>query len=217
MNLQLVIFDVDGLMIDSERIWSEAFEKAGKVLGIPVSGKDIFCEVVGKSGEDSKRIIEKYLHEDTETFRSMAHEIGFHELSQHIPVKPGLYELLDTLEELQIPKAVATSTVYELTKQRLDRIGVYDRFDFVICGDEVMHKKPNPEIYNRIIEHFQIDSQSALVLEDSYYGVEAAHNANIPCIMVPDLLEPTEIQKQTATAIMKDLNEVKQYIESIKK
>ena len=118
MHIKLIIFDVDGLMIDSERIWANAFEKAGNVLGIPVSGKDIFCEVVGKSGEDSRRIVEKYLHEDAELFRSMAHEIGYHELSQNVPVKPGLYELLDMLETLHISKAVATSTVYELTKTK---------------------------------------------------------------------------------------------------
>ena len=211
-TVQLIIFDVDGLMIDSERIWYEAFEKAGTILHSSISGGEIFKKIVGKSGKDAREIVESYLGSDADFFRSMAHEIGFEQLNRQVPVKPGLYELLDWLDSLGIQKAIATSTVYELTERRLKMIDVFDRFDYILCGDAIQHKKPDPEIYETILNDMHVSCDHAIALEDSYYGVEAAHRAGIPCIMVPDLLEPTSKQEAETIQILPDLIRAQEWL-----
>ena len=212
MKTKLIIFDVDGVMIDSERIWCESFEKAARELHLEHDGKELFLNIVGKSGDDARNGLAVYLKDKTDTYRDLAHEIGFASLRQNVPVKPGLYELLETIDQLGFQKAIATSTRNYLTEERLTKIKVFDRFDYILCGNEVQHKKPNPEIYLKVLEHFQIQPEEALVFEDSYYGVEAAYNAHIPCIMIPDLLPATSKQEEQTICIVKDLYEVIDYL-----
>ena len=108
--------------------------------------------------------------------------------------------------------AVATTTRRELTEQRLKKIGVFDRFDYVLCGDEVTKRKPNPEIYETVLKKMGVTNKNALVLEDSVVGVEAAYRAGIDCIQVPDLIAPTEVQEKQTICIVRDLTEARDYI-----
>ena len=126
--------------------------------------------------------------------------------------KASLNEILDFLDAYHIKKAVATTTRRELTEERLKRVGVYDRFDYVLCGDEVINRKPDPEIYLSVLKKMDTDARNALVLEDSVVGVEAAYRACIDCIQVPDLIAPTEVQKKQTIYTAKDLIEAKDYI-----
>lgn len=120
--------------------------------------------------------------------------------------------MLDFLEQHHIKMAVATTTRRDLTEQRLKKIGVYDCFEYVLCGDEVTKRKPNPEIYLSVLKRMDTDARNALVLEDSVVGVEAAYRAGIDCIQVPDLIAPTEVQKEQTICIVKDLMEARDYI-----
>ena len=120
--------------------------------------------------------------------------------------------MLDFLEQHHIKMAVATTTRRDLTEQRLKKIGVYDCFEYVLCGDEVTKRKPNPEIYLSVLKRMDTDARNALVLEDSVVGVEAAYRAGIDCIQVPDLISPTEVQKKQTVYTAKDLIEAKDYI-----
>lgn len=133
-------------------------------------------------------------------------------VEKNVPVKPGLYEILDFLDEYHIKKAVATTTRRELTEERLKRVGVYDRFDYVLCGDEVTNHKPDPEIYLSVLKKMDTDARNTLVLEDSVVGVEAAYRAGIDCIQVPDIIVPTDVQKKQTVYTAKDLIEAKDYI-----
>ena len=108
--------------------------------------------------------------------------------------------------------AVATTTRRDLTEQRLKKIGVYDCFEYVLCGDEVAKRKPNPEIYLSVLKKMNTKAENTIVLEDSSVGVEAAYRAGIDCIQVPDLIAPTEVQKKQTVYTAKDLIEVKDYI-----
>lgn len=212
--LELVIFDVDGLMIDSERIWQNAFEKAGEKYGLDHLGDTLFPKIVGKSGNDEKVILNQYLKPDIQNLVVQEWErIGYSSLKKVVPVKPGLYEILDYLEAHGISKAVATTTNRILTEERLQKIHVYDRFDFVLCGDEVTKRKPNPEIYLKVLKKCDVKADNALVLEDSAVGVEAAFRAGIPCIQIPDILPATNKQKKETIQIVKDLYEAKKYID----
>ena len=212
--LELVVFDVDGLMIDTESVWKNAFDKAGDKYGIPNLGDTLFPSLIGKRLEDEQELLDHLLPSDIQNqLINEWRQIGLGSLEREVPVKPGLYEMLDYLEQHHIKMAVATTTRRELTEQRLKKIGVYDRFDYVLCGDEVTKRKPDPEIYLSVLKKMNTDAKNALVLEDSVVGVEAAYRAGIDCIQVPDLIAPTEVQEKQTICIVKDLMEARDYIQ----
>lgn len=210
MRPELVIFDVDGLMLDTEARWQEAWQKAGEEYGIDNLGTTTFLKCVGRSG----KVVEDIVYQDLSYLENpyavldKARSYGIQLLDERIDPKPGIYELLDLLDGLGIKKAVATATTRELTLKRLTELKLIDYFDYLLCGDEVTLRKPNPEIYNKVIDHFKIEPRKALVLEDSVVGVEAAYKANIPCIMVPDLIAPSDKQKHETIAIVSSLHDI---------
>ena len=211
--LELVIFDVDGLMIDTESVWKNAFDKAGDKYGISNLGDTLFPSLIGKRLEDEQELLDRLLLSDIQDkLLNEWRQIGLSSLANEVPVKPGLYEMLDFLEQHHIKMAVATTTRRDLTEQRLKKIGVYDCFEYVLCGDEVTKRKPNPEIYLSVLKRMDTDARNALVLEDSVVGVEAAYRAGIDCIQVPDLIAPTEVQKEQTICIVKDLMKARDYI-----
>ena len=164
--------------------------------------------------EDEQELLDRLLPSDIQNqLINEWRQIGLSSLEKEVPVKPGLYEMLDYLEQHHIKMAVATTTRRELTEQRLKKIGVYDRFDYVLCGDEVTKRKPDPEIYLSVLKKMNTDAKNALVLEDSVVGVEAAYRAGIDCIQVPDLIAPTEVQKKQTVYTAKDLMEARDYIQ----
>lgn len=212
--LELVVFDVDGLMLDTESVWKEAFDQAGDKYGIQNMGSTLFPKLIGKSGRDEKEVLDRYLSQDIQELVIKEWErIGYGMLEKEVPVKPGLNEILDFLDAHHIKKAVATTTRRELTEERLRKIGVYDRFDYVLCGDEVINRKPDPEIYLSVLKKMHTKAENALVLEDSVVGVEAAYRAGIDCIQVPDIIAPTDVQKKQTIYTAKDLMEARDYIE----
>ena len=212
--LELVVFDVDRLMIDTESVWKNAFDKAGDKYGIPNLGDTLFPSLIGKRLEDEQELLDRLLPSDIQNqLINEWRQIGLSSLEKEVPVKPGLYEMLDYLEQHHIKMAVATTTRRELTEQRLKKIGVYDRFDYVLCGDEVTKRKPDPEIYLSVLHKMNTKAENAIVLEDSSVGVEAAYRAGIDCIQVPDLIAPTEVQEKQTICIVKDLMEARDYIQ----
>ena len=212
--LELVVFDVDGLMIDTESVWKNAFDKAGDKYGIPNLGDTLFPSLIGKRLEDEQELLDRLLPSDIQNqLINEWRQIGLGSLEREVPVKPGLYEMLDYLEQHHIKMAVATTTRRELTEQRIKKIGVYNRFDYVLCGDEVTKRKPDPEIYLSVLHKMNTKAENAIVLEDSSVGVEAAYRAGIDCIQVPDLIAPTEVQEKQTICIVKDLMEARDYIQ----
>lgn len=215
MNPKLVIFDVDGLMLDTEARWQEAWQKVGERYCIVDLGTKTFLKCVGRTGkvvEDTIKEELKTKNVDSSILLAECRTLGMQLLDEKIDVKPGVYELLDFLDKNGIQKAVATTTKRSLTIERLTRVNLINRFDYVLCGDEVVKRKPNPEIYQKVLKYFDVSPKDALVLEDSFVGVEAAYKAQIPCIMVPDLLPPQSKQKKETVAIVSSLKDVMKYL-----
>lgn len=209
MNIpSLIIFDMDGLMIDSEAKWQKAWKMTGDKYGFDF-GDSLFLQLVGISGKDVDPIVEKVVGGDPTKYIEEARALGAKLIEQEgFDCKPGLYELLDKIDELKIKKAVATTTDRKTTKMHLEKIGIYNRFDYILCGDEVTNRKPDPEIYLKVLEHFNCLASQALVLEDSIHGVQAAYNAKIPCIMIPDLIQLSQIQYVQTEMILSSLREL---------
>lgn len=211
MKPKLVIFDVDGLMLDTEARWQEAWQIVGEKHQIEDLGKETFLKCVGRSGKVVEDTVKEELAGMNVNALNILEEcrvLGAKLLDERIDAKPGIYELLNVLDEMGIHKAVATTTMRALTIERLTRLNLIDRFDYLLCGDEVNERKPNPEIYQKVLKHFDILPQDALVLEDSFVGVEAAYRAHIPCIMIPDLLPPQSKQREETIAIVSSLKDV---------
>lgn len=207
---KLVIFDVDGTLLDTEARWKEAWGAIGNQYNAPELGMELFYKLIGKSGKEELLFIENYLNERNLpiSILSEATAYGLQLLNEHIDVKPGVFELLNYLKSLKIPMGVATATNRDATIERLTRCGLIDYFDYILCGDQVTKRKPHPETYLKVLDYFNIDPKETLVLEDSLVGVEAAYRAGTACIMIPDLIAPTQKQSEQTIAIVKTMHEV---------
>lgn len=207
---KLIIFDVDGLMLDTEARWQEAWDSVGKRYGVQDLGNTTFLKCVGRNGKEVEDIVKNDLRQfaHPEKILQEVREYGDELLKERIDIKKDLMELLRFIQSLSIPVAVATATDKDTTYQRLSRLQLWDQFDYILCGNEVHLRKPHPEIYETVLNYFGVDSQEAWVLEDSYVGVEAAYRAHIPCIMIPDLAPAQEKQKRETFAIVDSLIDV---------
>lgn len=216
-RIKLVIFDVDGLMLDTESVWKKVWKDVGEEYGVKDFGTTIFLDLVGVGGEKVEEVIcEKlnYLSNPLELL-DLARKKGKELLDIKIDVKPGVFELLDFLDKNNIKKAIATSTSREISFIRLNKLNLWNRFDFILCGDEILNRKPHPDIYLKILEQMNFNNDECLVLEDSKIGVEAAYRAKIPCIMVPDIVAPTKNQEEQTYAIVNNLYDVKKILKGL--
>lgn len=210
-----VIFDVDGLLLNTEFAWLECWMEIGKDQGVPEFGP-LFHKAVGTTGKDIEDMLgreipyipeEKRLH-----LLSIVREYGSKVVDERLSLMPGVTELLSYLDGQGYRIAVATTTTRELTEHRLRKVGVYERFEYILCGDEVVKRKPDPEIYLNVLNALNLMPEDVLVLEDTGYGVAAAHSAGCEVIMVPSVNEPTVEEKDKALAIVEDLFAVKEII-----
>lgn len=217
-SCQAVIFDMDGLMFDSEAMIRRAWDKAGTLLGLGERFGDHILHTLGLNHAAREAYFRKACGEDfpmalfEETYRRLVTK----EMAESgIPVKPGLYELLDYLQQKGCRTAVATSSSRKYTMEKLARAGVADRFACIICGDMVSCSKPDPEIYLTACQELQTAPGSALVLEDSENGLMAALNAGIPAIMIPDLIPSLPHIEPRLTAVLPDLSAVIDYLKEL--
>ena len=194
MKLELVIFDMDGLMFDTERVSRKAWKIAGQDRGYNLDD-NIFMEILGiNSGYIRNLFVEKFgkyfpVDEIINARNGLVVKIVEEE---GLKVKEGLYELLDHLEQRGIKKAVATSTNRKRAIELLKIANIYEKFDCIVCGDEVKKSKPDQEIFLKVAYNLNCKVENCVVLEDSRWGIQAAKSAGMIPVMIPDLLEPDE-------------------------
>lgn|SRR5699024_277248 len=215
-KIKTVIFDMDGLMFDTEKIYYAASQKAADKIGMEYSF-DVYSKFIG-AGND---IMIKTLHEmyDDHDLLAQFLEDSENDLQDQlrngqVDLHEGLIELLDYLKEKEIPAVVASSTHRELVEHLLERLGVRHYFKDVVGGDEVPTAKPDPAIFNKAFTKTGIDNkEEALILEDSKNGVLAAAGANIPVIHIPDMINLDEETAEKTVAILPNLHHVIDFIE----
>lgn len=193
-KIQAVIFDMDGLMFDSERIVKLSWSAAGDVLGFERLGDNI-VNTLGMNVTSRERYFKMTYGNDFpfEQFGELTRTAFMEYVQEHgLPAKEGLYELLDYLKEKDYKTAVASSSRGVHIMRNLKNAGLENRFDAVLNGGMVRESKPAPEIYEKTCESLKIRPDQALVLEDAPGGVRAAHAAGIPVIVIPDMVQPDE-------------------------
>lgn len=185
---EAVVFDLDGLMIDTERLDWQASKAAGAARGIDVDD-DFLRQTIGRRLVDIEPEFERRFGYAVR-WPAFALEIRrWREdyIARHgMPWKTGLAELLDHLDLCGIPRALATSTIREEAMARMGPL--FSRMQAAVFGDDVANGKPAPDIYLLAVERLGVRADRCLALEDSLPGVEAAERAGLTVIMVPDLV-----------------------------
>jgi HAD superfamily hydrolase (TIGR01509 family) len=216
MHTFAVIFDMDGLMLDTETLAREAWFNTMRTFGIDLTDA-VYLQVLGTTGARTREIFQVAYGADIPIDAMYAHKqlhIDEAVAQGRITAKAGLIALLDYLDANHIPKAVGSSTVRSLVLKKMSAAGVAHRFDVIVGGDEVQHGKPAPDIFLRCAELMGVPPANCVVLEDSDNGARAAHAAGMRCIIVPDLKPPADDARQMADAVVNSLDEAINVIEN---
>lgn len=213
VKIKAVVFDMDGVIFDSERLILDCWEKIGEKYEI--SGiRDVFTECIGTNSEKTREIVTSHYGMDFayEEFRKEA-SVLFHEWIREdgLPVKKGVREILQYLKQEGVPTGLASSTRQAVVEEELRQAGLYDYFQVILGGDQLKHSKPAPDIYRMTCEKMRLAPQDAYAIEDSYNGVRAAYAAGMKPVMVPDILAATEEMTQKSVAVFLDLLQVLEY------
>ncbi len=193
MNFDAAIFDMDGLLLDTELIHKKAFSDTCIHLDI---NKDpsFFDELIGLDRKKSRVLLEGVLEDlvSMERFETLWIDMFRQRTADGTPVKAGVKDLLEHLNGMNFPCAIATSSRYESAKRHLENAELLDFFQTVTGGDQVSNGKPSPEIYLTAAATLSVSPERCIAFEDSETGVRAAVSASMTVVQVPDLLMPSE-------------------------
>lgn len=208
--MKAVIFDMDGVIFDSETAVLNGWKEIAEKYGIP----DVevpYMMSIGSNAEASKKKFLEYYGEDFpyDVYKEEQRE-NFHRKYDggKLPIKPGVHELLSFLREKGMKTAIASSTRYALVKAEIEAAGLLGYFDVIVGGDHVCKSKPAPDIFLKAAELLKVEPQEAYVIEDSFNGIRAACLAGSTPIMVPDMLEPDDEMRAKAWKIADSLFDV---------
>ena len=210
LDVDAVVFDMDGLLLDTEVLARRALRLAGEELGIDIP-ETLSQSMIGVPLDGCRLLLVEH-HGDSVPADRLFAASARHLLAQveagELRIKPGVTEVLDRVRELGLPLAVATSSARQKAHDHLRATGLDERFDAIVTRDDVRRGKPSPDLYLHAAKAVRVAPQRCLALEDSYNGVRAAHAAGMTVVMVPDLLPPTAEMRELCHAIARDLHVV---------
>lgn len=198
--LKLIVFDMDGVILDSERVANLAWFEVSKKYNLGLTLEKL-RDIKGGTSVRTKGILAKSVGEKlAEQIMKEKREIQMEIIRSEggIKLKKGVVELLECIKEKGLKCAVATSTSRDSAQRQLKETGVYDYFDSLVFGDEVENGKPAPDIFLKACEKFGVGPDEAFVIEDSVLGATAANRAGIKCIVVEDTIKFTEEENKLA-------------------
>ncbi len=208
--IKAVVFDMDGLLVDTETVVYRAMQKAtvGIADAFPMS---TFRRMVGLPNHASDAIVRDHFGDgfDLPAWNASVSAHFREELAAGIALKAGVFEILDHLDAVGMPRAIATSSSLESVRASLGPHSIVDRFHALITRDVQVNSKPHPEPFLKAAAALGIDPADCLALEDSHNGVRAASSAGMMTVMVPDMLDPTEEMHTLCVRIARDLHEVR--------
>lgn len=188
-----IVFDMDGVLFDTQKIYCRAWEEAAGVLGIPDIGEPL-RRCIGMNRNDQEAILGEFYSKDfpfDDFYREK--DLAFDRiLSLGVPLMKGTREILEFLKKNGAKVAIASSSRVGMVEDNLKNTGLTGFFDKIVGGNLVTHSKPDPEIYLKACELLGVKPEETFAVEDSYNGIRAASAAGMKVIMVPDVQPPTE-------------------------
>lgn len=209
-SVKAVIFDMDGLLLDTEKLLIRFWIQAANEAGFPMKLEHALS-IRSLHRSFAIPYLQRLFGEafDYRKIRSRRMELMNEHLADKPPeLKKGAAELLEFLNEQKIPAAIATATDYERTRDYLTRTGIFDRFSKIVCATMVERGKPEPDIYIYAANQLGLKPEECIALEDSPNGVKSAAAAGCKTIMIPDLSEPDEELKSLVFAVAGSLDGV---------
>ncbi len=206
MHYKAVLFDMDGLLLDSERQYLESFSQTCAQFDLP-NMERVFYDCIGLRSPDSSIVLQKALGHlvDLAAFNAAWGEHAEQQRAKNIPLKSGAQELLSLLQDAGIPRMVATSTRTDHALHHLQKAGIYDLITHVVGGDQVTLGKPEPEIYLKAAATAGFDANDCAAFEDSDPGTLAAVRFGATTVQVPDLKPPSQQTLALGHVVARDL------------
>ena len=213
--VKAVVFDMDGLLVDTEQVVFEAMRASAQGVGQEMPFY-LFQRLVGLPGHVSDLIVIEHFGADFDIASwRLAVSHHFTEIAAAgIALKAGVVELLDVLDARALPRAIATSSTRTAVDHSLGQHGLVGRFGVIISRELQTHHKPHPDPFLKAAAALGVAPEDCLALEDSHNGVRAAAAAGMMTIMVPDLLDPTDEMAAKTVAIAESLHEVRALLEA---
>ena len=214
MKTFIVIFDMDGVLFDTETIALDCWGEAAKTLGL--SGwRELYPACIGITQPKTRALWRETWGMEAAFGQEILTAFNRKYAGRPAPQKPGAAQLIARLHALGVPMAVASSTPEQRVRQHLSEAGFLERMTAVIGGDRLQRSKPAPDIFLLAAKELGAAPERCFVIEDSYNGIRAAHAANMRPIMVPDMLQPTEEIRALCEVVLPSLTEVETYLGSI--
>lgn len=217
--VEAVIFDMDGVIFDTEKFWKQEFFTASEKYGLNLNEEYRQKNTVGKRDSDIRIAMKKeFPNADIDGFVDYWHSNvkGIFLKNKNL-LKSGFKELVSTLKEHGIKIALATSSAMDRCEILFNNCGlkISEIFDFVVTKENVEKGKPNPEVFLKAIKGLNVKNENSIVLEDSLLGIEAAFRADAMPVMVVDLIMPNDNIKKICKNVVYSLKEAKNYILSL--
>ena len=216
--MDAVIFDLDGLLADTEIISLKVYQELLADFGIPFTEETYSREYSGHREEENvQRFLDTYdLPWNFDQTLEKVYELEAQILAKGVNLKKGAKNLLAFLQREGIPIDLATSSVESRARMILDSNGILSLFDHLVFAKDVKRSKPYPDIFLKACSDLNVLPENCLILEDSEAGIEAAYRAGIPVICIPDLKMPAQSFLNKTEQVFQDLDAVRDYLESKK-
>jgi HAD superfamily hydrolase (TIGR01509 family) len=211
-----IVFDMDGLLFDTETLYQEAVLVAAAEGGHDVTS-GIFNRTIGLPWPQTRSLLLAHFGNAFPADEFVAAWVRHFDLlaATRLSLKPGAIELLDTLDDLRLPRAIATSSAHQTVERHLIAHNLVGRFHQIVGHGDYASGKPAPDPFLKAAERLGVDPRLCLALEDSHNGVRSASAAGMMTVMVPDLLEPTDEIRELCACVARDLHEVRHLILTI--
>ncbi|ACC98375.1 putative phosphatase/phosphohexomutase [Elusimicrobium minutum Pei191] len=209
-DIKLVIFDMDGLLLETEKLYMDLFCKTMDELGYKAD-KELYLPCVGVGSANGRAYLKSKLGQDfpAERHEGLMFKRAYdYVIEKGVDHRPGVSELLDLLDSLNINKGIASSNDKEFVLHALKNSNLINRFSVINTAQDVKKTKPSPDLFLKTAKDFGVPASQTLVLEDSENGVLAANAAQMRVFMIPDIKMPSPEIEKKATAVFNSLHDV---------